>query len=93
MTSKGYRFRTSCVNAKGVDINAMKDAAKQVTRRTFMRYVNKEDLKQIEKDLSYNKGFHMSNDWHVAYYLSTYRKTTCAYFVHSAIEYVFVEVS
>lgn len=84
-----YHFITSCVNAEGDDINEMKYAAKEVTRRTFLKYVDKDSLAKIEADLGYSKDFRMSKDWHVAYYLGFYRKRRCAYFVWSAIEHIF----
>jgi hypothetical protein len=62
----------------------------QITRRTFVKRVNKEDLRLLKDSLGYDKYFPMSSDWHVTYYKSKINKKTVYFFRHSAIEYVFV---
>ncbi len=89
-----YRFVTSCVDSDGRSINDMQDRAVTVGRRTFLKYVDRDDLKKLEKQFGYDTGverggLRMSNDWHVSYARSIYRGRPCYYFVHSAIEYIF----
>jgi hypothetical protein len=73
----------------GDKIMEMQELAKEITRREFLTYVNKESLNDIVRSLGYNKNFTMSKDWHVSYYKSAYEGVFCIYFVHSHIEYVF----
>jgi hypothetical protein len=83
-------FETDCTSADGQDINDMKDIAGEITRRYFLAHVNRDSLKEMEKALGYSRDFTMAGDWHVSYYASVYRGKPCIYFVHSAIEYIFV---
>lgn len=89
-------FHTDCIHSDGPSINAMQEAATAITRRTFLRYVDRADLTRLEQDLQYDTGterggLRMSKDWHVGYYRSTYRGRPCVYFDHSRIEYIFTE--
>lgn len=87
------QFVTNCVNANGGDIRAMVDSATSIERSTFLRYVDRDQLRELEKSLGYSvgheRGLHMSNDWAVSYHKSTYRGRPCRYFCWSAIEYIF----
>lgn len=85
-----YTFMTNCVASDGKSINDMTHAATQIKRSTFLKRVDRSDLREIEKCLGYDRGFPMSKDWHVSYHKSTYQGQPCIYFVWSAIEYVFV---
>lgn len=89
----GFRFLTTCVTAPGPtpgeDITAMVEAGREITRRTFLRWVDREDLTLWETALGYDRDFPMSRDWHVRYARSTYRGVPCVYFDHSRIEHVF----
>lgn len=88
-----YKFLTSCVNTKGDDINEMQAVAKEVTRGTFLQYVDRASLADLTDALGYERypraGLTMAGDWHVSYYRSIYRGQPCVYFVHSCIEYIF----
>jgi hypothetical protein len=85
------QYLTNCVNSDGDAINAMIDAARQISRRTFLRYVDRDSLRDIERQLGYSaRGLRMANDWHVTYHRSTFNGRPCCYFVHSAIEYLVV---
>lgn len=67
--------------------------AKMITRKTFLRHVNREHLAELESQLAYEshprRGLTMAGDWHVAYYRSKLHGKTVYYFQHSHIEYVF----
>lgn len=84
-----FAYTTNCVSANGADITAMKDSSREITRKTFLKYIDKSHLDTLENDLGYDKHLRMSQDWHVSYYKGTYRGKPCVYFVWSAIEYVF----
>jgi hypothetical protein len=88
------KFHTTCVQSTYQKITEMTDAAKEITRQTFLKYVNKDELKEIEKSLGYSignqKGLKMKDDWAVSYHKSTYNKKKCVYFRWSAIEHIFV---
>ena len=93
-------FYTTCVNCPGPDpgeaIRAMQDSSKSVTRRTFQAHVDRSNLVECERSLGYDTGterggLRMSNDWHVDYRRGTFRGQSCWFFVHSAIEWIFLE--
>lgn len=83
------KFVTDCTAAEGQDINDMKDIAEEITRRTFLKYVDKGDMKAISEQLGYGRDFSMAGDWAIAYYKSFYRGVPCIYFTWSAIEHIF----
>ena len=89
-----YRFAATCVSCgDGDEINRMKDEARQVTRKTFMRYACREDRESIERELGYKRGeLTMAADWHVSYYRSRYMDRPCVYFCWSAIEHIFTPI-
>jgi hypothetical protein len=66
----------------------------QITRRTFLKHVSREDLDLSSDCLGYAKhpsqGLTMAGDWHISYHRSKYMGKTVYYFRHSAIEYIFV---
>ena len=92
-----FKFHTDCVSSDGESINNMVDHDKQrdITRNTFLKYVCKEDLQQLEDNFGYSRhykqGLIMANDWHVSYHKSFYRGKPCYYLCHSAIEYIFIK--
>jgi len=90
-------FITNCIGAIGEDINDMTDDASQITRKTFLKHIDKQELKSIEEQLGYmshyKQGLVMSSDWHVSYWKSKYQGNPCVYFDHSRIEYIFVELT
>ncbi len=87
------RFQTTCVSAYGPDIEKMTDAALQITRRTFLEHINRDDLAELEKSLGYEshhtRGLTMAADYYVSYYRSKYCGRRCYYICWSAIEHIF----
>lgn len=72
-------------------LNPMIEKNRQITRKTFLRYIDKEQLRDIEETwLKYTRKSPMSKDWHVTYHKSMWGENPCVYFRHSAIEYIFV---
>jgi hypothetical protein len=87
------KFRTNCINSTAPWIIDMVDGAIDITRRTFLQHVDRDDLAAMESALGYadhpSRGLTMAADWHVSYHRSKYRGRRCYYFRHSAIEYIF----
>lgn len=90
------RFFSDCVSwpeGQVDDLNAMIRGGKDITRATFLKSVDPEEMKKIEQTLGYErdprKGLTMAKDYHVGYYKSTLRGCPAVYFVWSAIEHVF----
>ena len=97
---KGQRdfwYLTNCVCCAGPNpgaaINSMAEQASDITRRTFLTYVNANELHIVEDSLEYDRhparGLTMAGDWHVSYHKSRFRGVPVVYFRHSAIEYIF----
>lgn len=92
-----FEFTTTCVNSTGPLINAMQEAAKEVSYRTMRKHVGG-PMVEMEQQLGYDvghkreTGLRMSKDWHVSYWRSTYDGRPCFYFVWSHIEHIFCEV-
>lgn len=75
-----FRFFSNCVNwprDQVDDLNAMIRGGREITRTTFLKYVHPEEMRNIERELGYERdprvGLTMANDFHVAYYRSTVR--------------------
>jgi hypothetical protein len=69
----------------------MVDNQIEVTRKTFLKNVDKNAYKMIEKSLGYPSGkLTMKKDWAVRYYKGKLHGKTAYWINHSAIEYVFV---
>ena len=91
------RFLTSCASL-GMDqvdaLNTMTREAADITRQTFLKHVDRDNLREVEAQLGYEahprRGLTMAGDWHVSYHKSTFEGKPCVYFVWSAFEYIFV---
>lgn len=92
-SARGWACSTCCVTAEGADIEDMVDNARDISRRTFLRYVDRAGLFEIEVGLGYathpSRGLTMAGDWHVSYHKSRYQGRPCVYFRQSMIEHVF----
>jgi len=91
-----YRF--NCVRLTKprdfFELRSMIKGAVDITRRTFVKHVDRADLQDRERSLGYedhpSRGLTMAGDWHVRYCRGTWYGKRAYYFVHNAIEYVFV---
>lgn len=93
------QFFNNCVGWDKDDVDCegglrdMIDNSVDVTRQTFMRHVDREELKEIERYMGYcehpRQGLTMAGDWHISYSRSKLHGKTVYFFTHSAIEYVF----
>lgn len=93
-------FFNNCVNWSPSDVTTegglsdMISEARDITRRTFLKHVDREERIRIELDLGYalrGKDLTMARDWHVSYSRSKLHGRRVYFFTHSAIEYVFAE--
>jgi GNAT superfamily N-acetyltransferase len=102
-TARGLQFLTSCVGWSGRsptgdaggDIQKMVEGATDVTRKTFLKHVDRENLREVEQSLGYfdhpSQGLTMAGDYYVSYHRGYFLGKPVYYFVHSAIEYIFMD--
>jgi len=81
-----YAFETTCVNSTANLILDMVDQAREVTWRTFTRYVLRYELRAF-----FPGPPALERDYHVSFYSSHFNGRRCYFLVHSAIEYVWSE--
>lgn len=85
-------FIGSCPQFTGrltAELIAAVQSAQQVTRRTFLRYVDNDEMQHIEAQLGYDRRLPMSSDPRVGYYKSTFYGYPIVFFDWSAMEYIF----
>ena len=94
------KFYSDCVSIPKNKINSlinMVDNSIDISRKTFLKHVDKCDLQFLENNFGYSthykQGLTMSSDWHVSYHRGKLENDTCYYFKHSAIEYMFLDIS
>jgi hypothetical protein len=83
----------NCVNFPDPlpNLVAMIESGVEITRRTFLRHVHRENLKELETSLGYQKGvLEMASDYAVSYWKGRLCGKEVVWFDHSSIEYVFV---
>lgn len=93
-------FFSSCTDWP-IDVQALNDmirGAKDISRGTFLKSIDRDQMAQIERDLGYEpagsrRGLTMAKDWHVSYHRSTLLGCPAVYFVWSAIEFVFTDLA
>jgi len=95
-TAERLRFLCNCVDTCRADVAALHEminGAKDITRRTFLQHVDRDDMETLEAELGYashpSRGLTMAADWHVSYHRSHWNGRTCYYFRWSGIEYYF----
>lgn len=98
---KNYVYHRQCTSFSHTEAHKpgnlieMIDNNLEITRETFLRQVDRDDLSSIAKELGYedhpSRGLTMKNDYHITYHRSKLYGKTVYYFRHSAIEYIFVQ--
>ena len=84
------RYQYNCVKSKNMEeLLHVCDNNISISRRTFLKHVDKVDLRELETKLGYDRHLHMASDWHVSYHRSKYKGKWIYFFQHSAIEYIF----
>ena len=96
MRLKKYYYFNNCVNWNKKDVPALQDMfniRRTITRKTFLKYIDRGELKEIEKDLGYEshykQGLTMAGDNYVEYFRSVLSGERVYGFRYSGIEYVF----
>ena len=96
-----YTYYNNCVNWDRNDVYAdggltdMTDNRLQISRETFLKYVDRNELTDIETQLGYSQhhtqGLTMAADWHIEYFRSNLHGERVYGFRYSGIEYVFTK--
>lgn len=90
-----YQYATNCTESTYEAIHAMLDTGRDISRRTFLKYVDRDSLAELANNLGYSahprQGLTMAGDWHVSYHRGKYRGRPCVYLCWSAIEYIFTQ--
>lgn len=73
------------------ELDSMIKNGKEITRKTFLKHVDPDSMRNTEEECGYDRHFPMSKDPFVAYYKSTVRGCPVVFFVWSAMEYVFAD--
>lgn len=76
MTAPCYEFVGLCVTLPAAPVTAMVERAREIRRRTFVRWAGLEAAAPAW-------------DWHVRYYRSAFKGRPCVFMDHSAIEHVY----
>lgn len=94
---KKLTFKGTCVNWPRNNVQGlidMIDRALDISRETFLKHVDREEMREIEQYLGYDKhykqGLTMAQDWHVSYHRSKLNGRRVYFFKHSGIEHVFM---
>ncbi len=94
-------FYHSCVGWPSDDVRAeggltdMISEAKDITRRTFLKNVDRDSRIKVEKSFGVYAPYEsdspltFASDWHISYHKSKLHGQVVYYFKHSSIEYVF----
>ena len=92
-----FSFYSDCVSWDEADVDnlsSMIDDSSTITRETFLKHVDKEEFREMERTFGYavgrEKGLKMADDWAVSYSKSKLHGQLVYFFTHSAIEFVFI---
>jgi len=92
------KYLINCVSCKDVEaLHEMIDNSREITWKTFKKYVKPPHVEEIFPDYSYRGerdkpgacDFHIKDDYAVSFHKSKFKGQPCVYIVHSAIEYIF----
>lgn len=106
MRQKDFCYYTCCVISTAELICPMVDQAREITWRTFSKYVSIDHLRELWPFCTYSyRGekynpitggltalFSLKRDWAVRYFKSKFDGKPCYYICHSGIEYVSMQV-
>lgn len=90
-----FYYYTNCINSTAKLIDEMIDRSIEITYKTFISKVDINELKKLFPfyDQRSDQGLTLKNDWSVSYHRSKYKGECCYYICHSAIEYIFKELT
>ncbi len=91
-------FLRTCMSFTKADVHLLDEcleAARDITRRTFLKHVDRDSLRALEKQLGYarhpKQGLTAASDWAVSYSKSFFNGKVCVFMRWSAIEHIFVD--
>lgn len=88
---KKYVYLTCCVDAEGELVEAMEDAAKDISYDTFIRHCNPYECGALQNyDPRGVRGLKLRDDWSVRFYKSKYRGVICYLVEWSGIDLIWV---
>lgn len=100
MTTRKFTYYGRCVSWPLSQVPAlieMVDDARQITRETFRRHVDRADRERLEQRLGYELhpalGLTCAGDYCVSYHSSKLHGRRVYFVTHSAIEYVFTKAA
>ena len=98
MNATPAKLAFNCVEIPDGDAEAlidMIDGERDITRKTFLRHVDREQMADLEESLGYashpSAGLTMAADWHVTYHKGTYKGRRAYWLCWSHIEFVFIK--
>lgn len=85
-----FEYTTCCVESDGPSINNMTRDSREITFSTFSKHCNWQPwAKSVGYSVGSEPGLKLKDDFHPAYFKSTYHGKPCYYVVWSAIECIF----
>lgn len=95
-------YFNNCVNWDPDDVDEegglsdMVASGREITRRTFLKHVHRDSLREVESDLGYPawrgpamRPLTIVRDYHVRYHKGKLHGQWVVWLTHSAVEYVF----
>ena len=88
---KKLRYRYNCISPDcRRELAFIDEHMRKVTRQTVLKYIDLDDLKELERYFGYTNKFPMSEDYHISYFKSKREKGQVVYgFVWSSQDYIF----
>jgi len=87
-----FHYQTCCVESDAESINALCDAAEDVSYEELVANCVGVDEWAVTKgyDIDREQGLVLEDDWHVSFCKSTYQGEPCYYIQWSRIEYIWL---
>lgn len=87
-----WHFATTCVNSTAELIHALIESEREISYRTFRRELGGSELDRWNAGMGYSvgseRGLHLKDDWHVAFYRGEFDGRPALFIRHSAIEHI-----
>jgi len=91
--ARSFVFTTRCVESTRDDIEVLEENRRQITLKTFLKYLADGEADHLFHRLGYavgrEKGLRISNDRYVEFYKGIFRGKPCVELLWSEIDYIF----
>lgn len=87
-----YVYLNCCINLPAGFIHRLKDTSKEISAKTFRKYVKGNEVIEIIKQFGYRSFNQFKDDYCVSFYKAKCFGQTFFYFSWSSIEYVFEHI-